>query len=339
VLFHRLESAYRSHGHTVTDRAVNLNNAMKSLSIDWNQTDESAPSEPLANNDFEMDINYQIDAARASSVSSLSGEELVPEGQKYILPQLTGLCELRICLFCVSSYHLSNLAEPITLDYIIALLNYFTQDNIEVLPPMSDFMRILAGARRLMLEEPNVVRFNDDCASIVVVGDLHGQLDDLLTVLDQVGLPSFPNNVLVFNGDFVDRGRNSVEVFMILAALKCWQPRAVQLNRGNHEARDINCRDGFEAECRRKYPPVVFDACQQVFACMPLMCVLWDKALVVHGFIWPETYTMSDIENIDRFHEQPPVESLMELVMWSDPSNVHGINPNPRGTHCQMLQP
>ena len=38
-----------------------------------------------------------------------------------------------------------------------------------------------------------------------VVGDIHGQLADLLHIFDEKGLPS-PTNKFLFNGDFVDRG-------------------------------------------------------------------------------------------------------------------------------------
>jgi len=52
-----------------------------------------------------------------------------------------------------------------------------------------------------------------------VVGDIHGQLPDLLTILSQSGFPSETNRY-VFNGDFVDRGPNSVEVLLLLYCLK-----------------------------------------------------------------------------------------------------------------------
>lgn len=43
------------------------------------------------------------------------------------------------------------------------------------------------------------------------MGDIHGQLADLVHLMNHNGLPS-PTNKYVFNGDFVDRGFQGVEV-------------------------------------------------------------------------------------------------------------------------------
>ena len=66
-----------------------------------------------------------------------------------------------------------------------------------------------------------------------VVGDIHGQLDDLFYIIETAGWPS-TNNKYLFNGDFVDRGQNGVEVVTLLLALQTEFPESVFLNRGNH---------------------------------------------------------------------------------------------------------
>jgi hypothetical protein len=66
---------------------------------------------------------------------------------------------------------------------------------------------------------------------LTVVGDLHGQLADLLHILEESKLPS-KTNKYIFNGDFVDRGPMGVEVVCVMLALLAAWPQSVVLNRG-----------------------------------------------------------------------------------------------------------
>ncbi|KAK2490903.1 hypothetical protein MC885_008471 [Smutsia gigantea] len=74
----------------------------------------------------------------------------------------------------------------------------------------------------------------------------------LPVLLPQNGLPS-ENNPYVFNGDFVDRGKNSIEILMILFASLLVYPNDLHLNRGNHEDFMMNFRYGFTKEVLHKY--------------------------------------------------------------------------------------
>ena len=94
-------------------------------------------------------------------------------------------------------------------------------------------------------------------APVNVVGDLHGQFYDLLQYLDKGGKP--PSANYLFLGDYVDRGRNSIETFTLLLALKVKYPENVWLLRGNHETPEISRLYGFFTECTERYSKALWD--------------------------------------------------------------------------------
>ena len=108
-------------------------------------------------------------------------------------------------------------------------------------------------------------------------------------------------------------------------------PNDVFFNRGNHEARDLNGRDGFERECVEKYNIEVFDGCSRLFSALPLAHIIDGQVFVTHGGLFPDCPTLEEIQKVDRFHEIPPTGSTMEYILWSDPMAKKGREESPRG--------
>ena len=82
---------------------------------------------------------------------------------------------------------------------------------------------------------------------ITIVGDIHGQFYDLVKLLEVAGSPE--EMKYLFLGDYVDRGSFSMEVLMLLFAVKVCYPTTVLMLRGNHECRQMNTFFNFRAEC------------------------------------------------------------------------------------------
>lgn len=139
--------------------------------------------------------------------------------------------------------------------------------------------------------ETNVIRVS---GPVTICGDIHGQFDDLLELFKIGGFPPYTN--YIFMGDYVDRGRDSVETFLLLLALKVRYKNRITLLRGNHESRLITQVYGFYDECIRKYGSLnVWRACTDIFDYLTLAAVVDDKVFCVHGGLSPNIRDMKDI--------------------------------------------
>uniref|UniRef100_A0A914HQJ4 Serine/threonine-protein phosphatase n=1 Tax=Globodera rostochiensis TaxID=31243 RepID=A0A914HQJ4_GLORO len=138
---------------------------------------------------------------------------------------------------------------------------------------------LCSKAREIILQEGNVQRVD---APVTICGDIHGQFYDLKELFRVGG--GVPDTNYLFLGDFVDRGFNSVETFLLLLALKIRYPDRIVLIRGNHESRQITQVYGFYDECIRKYgSTVVWRCCAEVFDCLSLAAVISGRIFCVHG--------------------------------------------------------
>jgi hypothetical protein len=136
------------------------------------------------------------------------------------------------------SYKGPQLPTPMTYEAVIEMIGFFKNEAGKKKPKhlhKKHVLCILADLLKL-LKKTKSVKYVDTSISgkFTIVGDLHGQLADLLVIFEKNGLPSSDNPYL-FNGDFVDRGDSSLEVALILFSLAVVEPGSVHLNRGNHE--------------------------------------------------------------------------------------------------------
>jgi hypothetical protein len=154
---------------------------------------------------------------------------------------------------------------------------------------------------------------------IVVVGDLHGQFRDLLTILNQDHIGGMPSssNTLIFNGDLVDRGDMSVEILIALLAIQNTHKDSVLILRGNHETTDMNSDFGFEEEVLKKYNGEVLQKFRAWFHSFPFTAVIEDSVFVCHGGLGPSSQkmTIAEINTLNRYKE-PALDTPMYELMW-----------------------
>lgn len=164
---------------------------------------------------------------------------------------------------------------------------------------------------------------------IKVCGDIHGQYYDLLRLFGFGGYP--PNSSYLFLGDYVDRGKQSIETISLLFALKIKYPENIFMLRGNHESSKINRIYGFYEECKRRYDKKIWKLFSETFNYLPVAAIIEGKIFCIHGGLSPKLVSLDQIQKIQRPTEIPDDGLLCDLL-WSDPnSKILGWMANDRG--------
>ena len=161
------------------------------------------------------------------------------------------------------------------------------------------------------------------------LGDVHGQYYDLLRLFEYGGFP--PDSNYLFLGDYIDRGKQSLETVCLLLAYKIKYPENFFLLRGNHECASINRIYGFYDECKRRHTIKLWKVFTDCFNCLPIAALIDDKILCMHGGLSPELNKIETIKNIVRPTDVPDTGLLCDLL-WSDPDkDVKEWGENDRG--------
>ena len=148
----------------------------------------------------------------------------------------------------------------------------------------SDLQGFLEEMRTIFAGEPNILKVpKNPC---IFVGDTHGDLEASMKVVEKF-LPD-ENNILIFLGDYVDRGNFQLENVLFLFRLKQDYPNRIILLRGNHEEEEMNKSYGFHDLLYMKYMGKsyeIFQQFQQTFAQLPFCILTWNRIFGLHGGI------------------------------------------------------
>ncbi|KAF5804567.1 putative protein-serine/threonine phosphatase [Helianthus annuus] len=226
--------------------------------------------------------------------------------------------------------------NPALLDDIINRLLEFRQARTarQVQLSEAEIRLLCTTSREIFLQQPNLLELEAPikiCASFhgCEYCDIHGQYGDLLRLFEYGGFP--PESNYLFLGDYVDRGKQSLETICLLLAYKIKYPENFFLLRGNHECASINRIYGFYDECKRRFNVRLWKTFTECFNCLPVAALIDDKILCMHGGLSPDLTNLDQIRNLTRPTDVPDSGLLCDLL-WSDPSrDVKGWGMNDRG--------
>ena len=173
---------------------------------------------------------------------------------------------------------------------------------------------IIKESYNLLLNDPVLLELK---APLCICGDIHGQFYDLLRIFEILNYP--PKTNYLFLGDYVDRGKQSLETILLLLILKIKYPKNIYLLRGNHECEVVNRQYGFFDECKRRTSIKIFKLFTNLFNVLPITALIENRILCMHGGL---AYGLKKVEELKilRRPTDIPDEGILCDLVWSDPS-------------------
>ncbi|HIP85667.1 MAG TPA: serine/threonine protein phosphatase [Pyrodictium sp.] len=180
-----------------------------------------------------------------------------------------------------------------------------------------------------------LLEFDREGKRTIIVGDVHGDLNSLRGIVRSI-IEHNDEYVLIFLGDYIDRGPSQVEVLAGLLSLALHSNENVILLRGNHEP-----PIGLEP-FPHDYPYVLreyfgslaeklYELSLEAFNKLVLLAIAKGEAILVHG--GPPTH-LEEVEISELFTctDKLPKMDVVEEILWNDPlENDRKWAPSPRG--------
>jgi diadenosine tetraphosphatase ApaH/serine/threonine PP2A family protein phosphatase len=212
-----------------------------------------------------------------------------------------------------------------------------SSDFIEILEQTLDLLCRENGKTGNQMVSGRLVKLQP-LGEALVIGDLHGDLESLLIVLNTSAflqkMTNLKDTMLIFLGDYGDRGAHSTEVYYILMRLKLAFPKQVVILRGNHEgpedlmASPHNLPRSFQSRFGENWK-TVYSKTRELFTCLYNALLVDERYLMVHGGLSPDIDNVQDLANANLSH---PEKQFLENLLWSDPDDlVKEVLNSPRG--------
>ncbi|MCP9262457.1 Serine/threonine-protein phosphatase [Dirofilaria immitis] len=166
----------------------------------------------------------------------------------------------------------------------------------------NELIEILSDIKPIIQNEPSLLEIPLPC---IIVGDIHGQYDDLQRIFMITG----------------DKTRNGITMhrfyFSVITLI------AFYLLRGNHESSFINRHYGFYQELIDRYDEELGNKLwylfNDIFDLLPIAALIHKRILCMHGGLSPHLNSLDDIRKIVRPIKTMEESPLVCDLLWSDP--------------------
>jgi len=208
---------------------------------------------------------------------------------------------------------------------------------IELIDTVAEMLRRESGTIGNMRITGRLIEARPE-GQATIVGDIHGDLDSLTRILRKTAFAEKAEHreefLLIFLGDYGDRGIYSPEVYYVVLKLKQIFPENVILMRGNHEGPDdllasphdlpLHLHLRFGEESSNAYGKL-----RDLFNHLYNGVIVRDSYIMLHGGVPSEAKSLDDVAYA---HLKHPKESHLEEILWSDPEEgISGTYSSPRG--------
>ncbi len=224
-----------------------------------------------------------------------------------------------------------------TLSSIVSYVTSLAEDAEGLTSKLNEYRDLLANE----LTKKGKVPILKPPSRCIIIGDIHGDLTTLSKILTRITLHTLKSGdaLVVFLGDYIDRGPHQLETLLAVLELKFRYPDIVYALRGNHEPprylipsphdfpEELIMRFGYSKGIQ------LYDLFMEIFDVLPHALVIEREILLLHGGLPTITY-----KRASSIHEYLIGKSAAEQnlilteVLWNDPIDHNIVSlPSPRG--------
>ena len=174
-----------------------------------------------------------------------------------------------------------------------------------------DERTLLERAREILEQEPRLITLPNR-GKAIFVGDTHGDLDATKKVTEKY---LTEEDVIVFLGDYVDRGDQSLENMIHLLTLKIQHPRNMILLMGNHEG--FLVKEFYPANFWLELSQEKREMFNGTLLRLPFAVQSANGILALHG-------ALPNVDRLEDINEVVPGDETWNQMVWGDFQDMEG---------------